>query len=99
MARGSFTANSLPGVVRREAEGGGLRLTELTFSGGRSTTVAHQPAAFQSRHIVNSAQPRAEDDVHAAGMLGYRIILGPDGPARVLTGAPADEEALRRGGA
>jgi len=91
---GLVHGNLSPGVVRREAEGGGLRLTELTFSGGRSTTVAHQPAAFQSRHIVNSAQPRAEDDVHAAGMLGYRIILGPDGPARVLTGAPADDEAL-----
>src|SRR6056297_3343090 len=91
---GLVHGNLGPDVVRREAEGGGLRLTELTFSGGRATTVAHQPAAYQSRHIVNSAQPRAEDDVHAAGMLGYRIVLGPEGPARMLTGAPADDEAI-----
>src|SRR6056297_3632382 len=90
----AFRKSPALAVVRREAEGGGLRLTELTFSGGRATTVAHQPAAYQSRHIVNSAQPRAEDDVHAAGMLGYRIVLGPEGPARMLTGAPADDEAI-----
>lgn len=91
---GLVHGNLSPDVVRREAEGGGLRLTELTFSGGRSTTLAHQPPAYQSRHIVNTAAPRAEDDVHAAGMLGYRIILGPDGPARVLTGGPADDETV-----
>jgi len=91
---GLVHGNLSPDVVRRETEGGGLRLTELTFSGGRSTTLAHQPAAYQSRHVLNTAAPRPEDDVHAAGMLGYRILLGPDGPARALTGGPAEDGAL-----
>lgn len=86
--------NLSPETVRRETEGGSLRLTDLTFSGGRATTVALQPAAYQSRNIVNSATPRAEDDVHAAGMLGYRILLGPEGPARLLVGGAADDDAL-----
>lgn len=80
-------------VVRRETEGGVTRLTELTFSGNRSTTVTSQPVAFQSRHVINTTQPRAEDDVHAAGMLGYRILMGPEGPARSLTEESSDPEA------
>ncbi len=91
---GLVHGNISPDVVRRESDGGLLRLTELTFSGDRPTTVASQPPAYQSRHVINNAQPRAEDDVHAAGMLGYRILLGPDGPARVLAGGPSDDEAL-----
>ncbi len=86
--------NLSPDVVRREAEGGTARLTDLTFSGDRSTTVTSQPPAYQSRHVINTTQPRPEDDVHAAGILGYRLLLGPDGPARALTGAPAEPEAI-----
>lgn len=81
-------------VIRRETDGGVLRLTDLTFSGDRSTTVTGQPVAYQSRHVINTTQPRLEDDVHAAGMLGYRILMGPDGPAQVLTGGPAEPEAI-----
>lgn len=91
---GLVHGNLSPEAVRRETEGGGLRLTELTFSGGRATTLAHQPAAYQSRHVVNSAAPRPEDDVHAAGMLGYRILLGPGGPIRALTGGPDEDSAI-----
>lgn len=81
-------------VVRRETEGGVARLTDLTFSGERSTTVTMQPPAYQSSHVINTTQPRTEDDVHAAGMLGYRILLGADGPAMALTGGAADPEAI-----
>ncbi len=91
---GIVHGNLSPDVVRREAEGGIARLTDLTFSGDRSTTVTGQPPAYQSRHVINTTQPRAEDDVHAAGMLGYRLLLGPDGPARALTGAAAEPEAI-----
>ena len=86
--------NLSPEVVRREAEGGTVRLTDLTFSGDRSTTVTSQPPAYQSRHVINTTQPRPEDDVHAAGILGYRLLLGPDGPARALTGARAEPEGI-----
>jgi len=92
---GLIHGNLAPEVVRREAEGSPARLTDLTFSGDRPTTVTGQPPAYQSRHVINAAQPRAEDDVHAAGMLGYRVLMGPEGPSKVLTGAPgADNEAI-----
>ncbi|MEO9827226.1 MAG: SUMF1/EgtB/PvdO family nonheme iron enzyme [Paracoccaceae bacterium] len=91
---GLIHGNLSADVVRRETTGGIARLTDLTFSGDRSTTVTAQPAAYQSAQVINTTQPRAEDDVHAAGMLGYRILLGPDGPAIALTGGPADPEAV-----
>ena len=91
---GMVHGNLSPDIIRREAEGGVARLTELTFSGERSTTVTSQPPAYQSRHVINTTQPRPEDDVHAAGMLGYRLLLGPDGPAIALTGAAAEPEAI-----
>ncbi len=91
---GLVHGNLSPDVIRRETDGGVARLTELTFSGDRSTTVTNQPPAYQSRHVINTTQPRPEDDVHAAGMLGYRLLLGPDGPAIALTGAPAEPEAI-----
>jgi formylglycine-generating enzyme required for sulfatase activity len=91
---GLVHGNLSPDVIRRETEGGVARLTELTFSGNRSTTVTNQAPAYQSRHVINTTQPRPEDDVHAAGMLGYRLLLGPDGPAIALTGAPAEPEAI-----
>lgn len=92
---GLVHGNLSPDVVRRETDGGTPRLTELTFSGDRSTTVTGQPTAYQSRHVINTTQPRPEDDVHAAGMLGYRILLGPDGPSRALGIAAGNpEEAI-----
>jgi hypothetical protein len=93
-AVGLVHGNLAPDIVRREAKDSGPRLTELTFSGTRPTTLTGQPPAYQSRNVINTAQPRPEDDVHAAGMLGYRILMGPDGPARVLTGGPADPETI-----
>ena len=65
---------------------GALRLCDFGFPGGRTTTILAQPAAFQSRHVINASAPRFEDDVHAAGMLGYRLLLGPHGAEQVLTG-------------
>lgn len=93
-AAGLVHGNLSDDVIRRETEGGLPRLTDLTFSGDRSTTVTGQPVVYQSRHVINTTQPGPEDDVHAAGMLGYRILMGPDGPARVLTGGPAEPEAI-----
>lgn len=91
---GLVHGNLSPDTVRREQPGAALRLTELTFAGERATTLLHQPPEYQSRHVINSGQPRPEDDVHAAGMLAYRILLGPGGPARALTGGPAEPEAI-----
>ncbi|MEL6532136.1 MAG: hypothetical protein AAFQ06_03765, partial [Pseudomonadota bacterium] len=91
---GLVHGNLSPDTVRREQPGAALRLTELTFAGERSTTLLHQPPEYQSRHVINTGQPRPEDDVHAAGMLAYRILLGPGGPARALTGGPAEPEAI-----
>ncbi|MEL6572965.1 MAG: SUMF1/EgtB/PvdO family nonheme iron enzyme [Pseudomonadota bacterium] len=87
--------NLSPRTVRREAPDAPLHLCDLTFSGDRATTVTAQPIAYQSRHVINTTQPRLVDDVHAAGMLGYRILLGPQGPAKVLTDqADADDDML-----
>ncbi len=83
--------------VRREAPDASLRLCDLTFAGDRPTTVAAQPIAYQSRNIINTTQPSFVDDVYAAGMLGYRILLGPNGPSLVLTGQPdADSDTIVR---
>lgn len=82
-------------AVRREDGDGPLKLCEFTFSGGRATVVTGQPVAYQTRHVVNAAQPRVEDDVHAAGMLGYRILLGRGGETRVLTGREGEDDPDR----
>lgn len=74
-------------AIRRESQDGAARLCDFGFPGGRTTTVLAQPAAYQSRHVINTSAPRLEDDVHAAGMLGYRLLLGPHGAERVLTGS------------
>jgi len=60
-------------VVRREDGQAALKLCDFTFSGGRATVVTDQPVAYQTRNVVNTATPKVEDDIHAAGMLGYRI--------------------------
>ncbi|MEM9971950.1 MAG: hypothetical protein AAF762_12745, partial [Pseudomonadota bacterium] len=84
---GIVHGNLSPDAVRREDPEGGLRLCDFGFSGGRTTTVTAQPPAFQSRHVINTSQPRMEDDLHAAGMLGYRVLMGPHGAESVLTGS------------
>ncbi len=76
--------NLSPIAVRRESADSSLRLCDLTFSGGRATTVTSQPPAYQSRNVINTGAPDMRDDVHAAGMLGYRIFLGETGPEKVL---------------
>jgi len=78
-------------VVRREDGQAALKLCDFTFSGGRATVVTDQPVAYQTRNVVNTATPKVEDDIHAAGMLGYRILLGRGGEARVLTGRDDDD--------
>lgn len=83
---GIVHGNINPGAVRRENADGALRLCDFTFCGERTTKVTAQPPAFQSRHVINSSQPRLVDDIHAAGMLGYRLLLGPFGAERVLIG-------------
>ncbi len=90
-AAGLIHGNLSDRAVRREDADGPLKLCEFTFSGGRATVVTEQPVAYQTRNIVNAAQPRVEDDIHAAGMLGYRILLGRGGEARVLTGRTDDD--------
>jgi formylglycine-generating enzyme required for sulfatase activity/uncharacterized coiled-coil protein SlyX len=82
-------------AVRREDADSALKLCDFTFSGGRATVVTGQPVAYQTRHVVNAAQPRVEDDIHAAGMLGYRILLGRGGEVRVLTGRDGEDDADR----
>jgi sulfatase modifying factor 1 len=93
---GIVHGNLHPDAIRRESTEGGLRLCDFSFSGGRTTTVTALPAAYQSRHVVTASELRLVDDVHAAGMLGYRILLGPGGPEKVLTGVAedADRETL-----
>jgi formylglycine-generating enzyme required for sulfatase activity len=83
---GVIHGNLHPGAVRREEVGSTARLCDFAWSGGRPTTVTAQPALYQSAHVVNSSQPGMADDVHAAGMLGYRVLLGDHGPQKVLTG-------------
>lgn len=93
---GLLHGNLHPESVRREDPEGGLRLCDFGFSGERTTTVTAQPPAYQSRHVINSSQPRMVDDIHAAGMLGYRVLMGPHGPDKVLTGVAeaADKEQI-----
>ena len=55
---GMVHGNLSPDVVRREGEGSSARLTELTFSGDRSTTVTSHPPAYQSLHVIITTQPR-----------------------------------------
>ena len=87
--------NLNPDAVRRESADGALRLCDFTFSGGRTTRVTRLPAAYQSRHVINNSQMRMVDDIHAAGMIGYRILLGPYGAEKVLTGAAEAQDSER----
>ena len=89
---GIVHGNLHPDAIRRESTEGALRLCDFSFSGGRTTTVTALPAAYQSRHVVTASELRLVDDVHAAGMLGYRILLGPGGPEKVLTGVAEDTD-------
>lgn len=82
-------------AVRREEARGPIRLCDIGFSGGRKTTVVEQPIVYQSRNVINSSQPDLVDDVYAAGMLGYRFLLGQYGPEQVLTGKSAVAETER----
>ena len=93
---GVIHGNLHPGVVRREEEASSLKLTDFAWSGGRATTVTDQPALYQSAQVVNSSTPVAVDDVHAAGMIGYRVLMGGYGPEKVLTGdaGPADRDQI-----
>lgn len=90
---GIVHGNLSPNAVRREDAQGGLRLCDFTFCGDRTTKVTTQPPEYQSRHVINSSQPRLVDDVHAAGMLGYRLLLGPGGAVKVLTGSHDIDDA------
>lgn len=87
--------NLNPDAVRRESADGALRLCDFTFSGGRTTKVTRLPPAYQSRHVINNSQMRMVDDIHAAGMLGYRILLGPHGAEKVLTGVAEAQDSER----
>ena len=93
---GVIHGNLHPGVVRREEEASSLKLTDFAWSGGRATTVTDQPELYQSAQVVNSSTPVAVDDVHAAGMIGYRVLMGGYGPEKVLTGhaEPADRDQI-----
>lgn len=85
-AAGIVHGNVNPDAVRRESSDGALRLCDFTFAGGRTTKVTRLPPAYQSRHVINTSQAGRADDIHSAGMLGYRILLGPHGAEKVLTG-------------
>ncbi|MXQ09741.1 SUMF1/EgtB/PvdO family nonheme iron enzyme [Alphaproteobacteria bacterium GH1-50] len=91
---GLVHGNLSPDVIRREGEGGQARLCDLTFSGDRATTVTAQPVAYQSENVIRTATPGPEDDVHAAGMLGYRILMGAGGPERALNARSDDSETV-----
>ncbi len=91
-AAGITHGNLSPAAVRRENSGGALRLCDFTFCGARGTKVTAQPPAYQSRHVINTSQPRLTDDIHAAGMLGYRMFLGPYGAEKVLTGTAEEHD-------
>lgn len=84
---GIIHGNLNPDAVRRESADGALRLCDFTFAGGRATKVTRLPPAYQSRHMINNSQAGLADDVHSAGMIGYRILLGSHGAEKVLTGA------------
>ncbi|RDC75292.1 hypothetical protein DLJ49_00625 [Rhodovulum sp. 12E13] len=93
---GVIHGNLHPGVIRREEEASSLKLCDFAWSGGRGTTVTDQPTLYRSAHVVNSSTPGMIDDVHAAGMVGYRILMGGYGPEKVLTGhaEPADDDQI-----
>lgn len=90
---GIVHGNLQPKAVRREDPQGGLRLCDFTFCADRTTKVTTQPPAYQSRHVINTSQPRLVDDIHAAGMIGYRLLLGPGGARKVLTGSKDIDDA------
>ena len=78
--------NIHPGAFRREEPAANMKLCDFAWSGERATAVIAQPAAYQSKHVISTSAPRLVDDVYAAGMVGYRLLLGPYGPEQVLTG-------------
>ncbi len=78
--------NIHPGAFRREEPTANMKLCDFAWSGERATAVIAQPAAYQSKHVISTSAPRLVDDVYAAGMIGYRLLLGPHGPEQVLTG-------------
>lgn len=84
---GIVHGNLNPDALRRETPDGALKLCDFTFAGERATKVTRLPPAYQSRHVITASQVRMVDDIHAAGMVGYRIFLGQNGAEKVLTGS------------
>ena len=93
---GVVHGNLHPDAIRREEDASPLKICDFAWSGGRATTVTDQPSLFQSPHVVNTSTPAMVDDVHAAGMIGYRVLLGGYGPEKVLTGhaEPAGDDRI-----
>ena len=85
-------------AVRRESGGiGPVKLCDPACSLGRQIAVTGQPLAYQSPEILTSSSPSYVSDLHALGVLGYRLFLGPGGAERALTGQDGEIDEVDAG--
>ncbi|MEM9430739.1 MAG: SUMF1/EgtB/PvdO family nonheme iron enzyme [Pseudomonadota bacterium] len=95
---GLVHGNLAPPAVRRETPAGGLKLCDLAFALDDPIAITEQPLLYQAPAVMADGKPSVVADLHAAGLIGYRLFLGPNGPVRALTGqdGPVDDTLLRQ---
>ncbi|MEP1598069.1 MAG: SUMF1/EgtB/PvdO family nonheme iron enzyme [Hyphomonas sp.] len=87
-AAGLTHGNLSLGALRRETPKGATKLCDVSFSAGGARQVFMEPSVLMSAQRLDDGTHGIADDLYAAGMLGYRIFSGENGPWKALTGAP-----------
>lgn len=83
---GLVHGNIHPASIRRENETGIAKLCDFAFTTDPKVAVLDQPLLYQSPQIIAEGTASPQSDLHALGMLGYRLFLGPNGPLHAVTG-------------
>ncbi|KAJ55880.1 hypothetical protein ACMU_08920 [Actibacterium mucosum KCTC 23349] len=93
---GLIHGNIHEGSIRKEHHEDHPRLCDLAMHTGEPTALPEEALLYHSAELRQSMTPDVQSDLYAAGMIGYRIMLGVSGPYRALTGgdAPLDEVSL-----
>ncbi|MEO0747706.1 MAG: SUMF1/EgtB/PvdO family nonheme iron enzyme [Pseudomonadota bacterium] len=89
--------------IRVEHEADKPRLCDIAFHCGEPTALPLEAMLYHSADLRSSMVPDAASDIYAAGMLGYRMLIGSEGPFLALTGMPREltegalADAVKRG--